>query len=123
MTRFDVTAKRWERGWELHIADVGVTQSHSLRDAERMVRDFIELDLGAEVASTAVIVMDIEVGGLEEDVRAVREELERLDAAQREAAKASRAVAKQLKEAGLTGADGARVMGVSEQRFSQLLNA
>ena len=28
-----------ERGWELHIDGAGVTQSHGLNDAERMVRD------------------------------------------------------------------------------------
>jgi hypothetical protein len=31
---------------ELRIDDVGVTQSHTLRDAEMMARDYIELDTG-----------------------------------------------------------------------------
>jgi hypothetical protein len=44
-----VRAKRWEHGWELHIDDVGVTQSHELGDdAERMVRDYISLNTGVE---------------------------------------------------------------------------
>lgn len=46
-----VTATRWERGYELEIflasndgtrTHVGATQSHSLRDAEYMVRDYVE---------------------------------------------------------------------------------
>ncbi|WP_060633939.1 hypothetical protein [Pseudonocardia sp. EC080610-09] len=51
-----VTTRRWERGWELHIADtagaeIGVTQSHKLSSAERMVRDYLALDgLDADVA-------------------------------------------------------------------------
>ena len=43
---YQVRAKRWEHGWELHIDGVGVTQSHTLRDAERMVRDYVALDTG-----------------------------------------------------------------------------
>lgn len=44
-----VSARRWEHGWELHITDaageeVGVTQSHTLSDAERVVRDYLALD-------------------------------------------------------------------------------
>lgn len=42
---YTARAKRWEHGWELHIDGVGVTQSHSLLEAEMMVRDYIALDL------------------------------------------------------------------------------
>jgi hypothetical protein len=34
-----VCAKRWKRGWELHIDGIGVTQSRNLSGAEQMVRD------------------------------------------------------------------------------------
>jgi hypothetical protein len=44
MKTYKVRAKRWARGWELHIDGLGVTQSHSLRDAEGMARDYIALD-------------------------------------------------------------------------------
>ena len=40
---YEVHARRWARGWELHIDGVGVTQSRSLSDAEGMVRDYIAL--------------------------------------------------------------------------------
>jgi len=48
---YKVTARRWRprrpwrrRGWELDIEGVGVTQSHSKGDAERMVRDYLDAD-------------------------------------------------------------------------------
>jgi hypothetical protein len=47
---YTVRAKRWEHGWELHIADVGVTQSRTLADADRMVRDYIATRSGIDEA-------------------------------------------------------------------------
>src|SRR5258708_2791163 len=47
MKTYKVRAKRWARGWELHIEGLGVTQSHSLRDAEMMAEDYIMLDTDA----------------------------------------------------------------------------
>ncbi len=48
---YKVTGSRWRprrpwrrRGWELDIEGVGVTQSHTRRDAERKVRDYLSLD-------------------------------------------------------------------------------
>jgi len=45
---YQVRAKRWEHGWELHIEGVGVTQSRTLWDAEEMARDPAADDAGAE---------------------------------------------------------------------------
>lgn len=45
MNTYTVHARPWEHGWELHIDGVGVTQSHTLKDADMMVRDYIALDL------------------------------------------------------------------------------
>lgn len=122
VTRFDVTAKRWERGWELHIDGVGVTQSRTLRDAEAMIRSYLALDLGDAIAEHSEVHVTVQVDGMRE-VEKVRKEIDRLAEQQRRVARDSRALAKRLKAAGLTGADAAHVMGVSEQRFSQLLNA
>jgi hypothetical protein len=49
MKRYDVTALRWDHGWELHVGGVGVTQVDRLEDAEQQVRDLIESldELGA----------------------------------------------------------------------------
>lgn len=41
MKTYYVRAKRWEHGWELHIDGVGITQSHTLWDAEDMAVDLI----------------------------------------------------------------------------------
>jgi hypothetical protein len=43
---FKVNAKRWKRGWELHIDGVGVTQVRRLNAAEATAKDYIALDLG-----------------------------------------------------------------------------
>ena len=43
MKTYTVHAKRWSGGWELHINNVGVTQSHGLADADRMARDYVSL--------------------------------------------------------------------------------
>lgn len=45
MKTYSVHAKHWDGGWELHIDDLGVTQSESLSDAELTARDYIALDL------------------------------------------------------------------------------
>lgn len=54
--RYEVHAKRWAHGWELHIDGVGVTQSRTLDDAEAMVRDYVESATGHDTANDEVIV-------------------------------------------------------------------
>lgn len=121
MNTYKVRAKRWDHGWELHVDGVGVTQSHTLRDAERMVRDYISLDSGAEPGSFGVEITP-EIGGeLGERTAAARRAVAEAEQARRCAAARSRDVARQLRHAGLNGRDIATVLGVSPQRVSQLL--
>lgn len=121
MTTYNVTAKHWKRGWELHIEGVGVTQSKTLAEAETMVRDYIESLTGAD-AGDAVIVITPEVGGgLDEQVRTAREAVAAADKATRDAAAQSRKAARDLSQAGLSGRDIAAILRVSAQRVSQLL--
>jgi len=123
MTTYNVTARRWKRGWELHIDGVGVTQSRNLAEAESMVRDYVESLTGADVAD-AVVVIATEVGhGLDEEVRAARDAVAAADKVTREAAVRSRRVARDLRAAGLSGRDIAAVLKVSAQRVSQLLKS
>jgi hypothetical protein len=118
---YQVRAKRWEHGWELHIAEVGVTQSRTLWDAEEMARDLIaRRENLAENAFTVTITPEIG-GGLDEQTRAAREAVSAADQAQRQAAAQSRAAARRLRQAGLSGRDIAKVLNVSPQRVSQLL--
>jgi len=123
MTRYNVTAKHWKRGWELHIEGVGVTQCRSLAEAETMVRDYIESLTGADPGAV-VVAVTAEVGnGLDEQARAAREAVAAADRATREAAATSRKVARDLRQAGLSGRDIAAILGVSAQRVSQLLKS
>jgi len=121
MKTYDVRARRWEHGWELHVDDVGVTQSRTLWDAEMMARDLISRRRGVAADSFAVTITPEIGGGLDERTRAAREAVAGADQAQRKAAAQSREAARQLRQAGLSGRDIAKVLDVSPQRVSQLL--
>ena len=122
MTTYEVRARRWKHGWR-HIAGIGVTQSRSLAEAETMVRDYVETLTGVD-ASGAQVVVTPEVGdGLDEQARAAREAVADADRATRAAAARSRKVARDLKQAGLSGRDIAAILKVSAQRVSQLLKS
>jgi hypothetical protein len=121
MNTYKVLAKRWPGGWELHIQDTGITQAHSLRDAEAKARDYIALGTGAPEDSFAVEIVPEIGGGLDEKMRAAREAVRVADRAQREAAAQWREAAHELRQAGLSGRDIARVLNESPQRVSQLL--
>jgi hypothetical protein len=88
-----------------------------------MIRSYLRMDLGAEVAENAEIEVVYQLDGLEDEAAAVRREASELNALSAKVAKDSRAVAGKLKAAGLTGADAAEVMDISPQRFSQIINA
>lgn len=121
LSGYTVRAVRWDGGWELYILDgggqeVGVTQSHSLGDAERMVRDYLAIS-GAGDAGFA---LEFDIGGLETEVAAAHREAAAAAAAQAAAAARSRSVVSALKAKGLSGADIGKVMGLSRGRVSQL---
>jgi hypothetical protein len=118
---YDVRAKRWEHGWELHIPDVGVTQSRSLWDADMMARDLISRRTGADEDSFHVVITPEIGGGLDESTYEAREAVRAAERAQLAAAAQSREMARRLRKAGLTGRDIAKVLDVSPQRVSQLL--
>ena len=116
---YEVVATRWEHGWELDIAGVGVTQSHSLRDAENMARDYIALDTGADLETINVHITP-QLDGRETDAAALRAQVAKLMDDQRQVAERSRALTLELERLGLNGADIAAVLGLSPQRVSQL---
>ena len=121
-----VRAVRWERGWELHIADaagaaVGVTQVRRLSSADAMVRDYLALDTGKAPETFDVQISPEVPGGLSEEIAAIRAEQQVVAARQADLAAHARSVARRLKEAGLSGSEVGAVMGVSEQRASELL--
>ena len=123
MTVYNVTAKRWERGWELHIDGVGVTQSSSLAGAERMVRAYLALEFDAEPASNSVRITPEVDAALTRELLEARAKAAEATKLQQEAAALSRNVARTLKRrCRMSGADVAAVLGVSPQRASQLIN-
>lgn len=121
MSDYKVTATRWDDGWELDIEGVGVTQCRTLNSAEHMVRDYLALD-GHEDAETADIRFSVIIDGLEDKAAESKRMTAEAAEAQREAASASRAVARELREHGLSVADTAAVLGVSKGRVSQLVS-
>ena len=117
---YAVRVVRWERGWELHVPGVGVTQSHGLKDAHRMAADYIRIMTGSDPGRDCLS-LEIEIGGdLDELVQSARQHVTEAADAQKAAAEESRKVARRLKDIGLTGRDIAAVLGVSPQRVSQL---
>lgn len=120
MKTYTVTAKRWKHGWELHIDNVGVTQSRTLAAADQMVRDYVETLLDID-ASDAEVVIVPELGGLEDRARQVREHAKAAEQARREAAREARELAAALRAEGLSISDTAAVLGVSRGRVSQLV--
>ena len=123
MTTYSVRAKRWERGWELHIDGVGVTQSHNLAEAESMSRSYISMTTGAPATAFSVDIVPEIGSGIHEAARDARKAARQAEEAQRGAAQQLRHVTAELKKRGLTGRDIARVLEVTPQRVSQLLSS
>lgn len=123
VTAYDVRAKRWDKGWELHIScdgeHVGVTQVKRLRDADAQVRDYLETRFGQHSGRARIRLLP-DLGGVENVAAAARERQERAAQETREAAEESRQAARRLKAAGLSGDEVAAVFGVSKSRISQL---
>ncbi|MGH3276109.1 MAG: helix-turn-helix domain-containing protein [Streptosporangiaceae bacterium] len=121
-TTYHVTAKRWKHGWELHIDGVGVTQSRTLASAEQMVRDYVETLTDKDVSRDTVVIAP-QLGALDRQVSTVREQVAAADRQQHEARNSYRALAADLRAAGLSVSDTAAILGVSRGRVSQLSKA
>lgn len=113
---YHVTARPWEHGWELDIHDVGITQSHTLADADRMVRDYLQLDGHPD----SDVSFEFDLAGLEAEVDTARHLSDQAARDQVAAAAAWRTAAHRLRAAGLSVSDTAVVLGVSKARVSQL---
>ena len=120
--KYTVTAKRWRKGWELHIDGVGVTQVRVLGDAAQQAADYIETLKDTVVAPEDIeITPQLEDAELLEDAAAARAEVRAAEAAQREAARHQREVARRLRDVErLSVSDTATVMKVTRGRVSQL---
>jgi predicted XRE-type DNA-binding protein len=127
VTTVDVAARRLEQGWELHLSDdrgpIAVIPVRRLSRVQATVRHYIACSDGVEPTTVAVRIAVRFDNSLDDEIAAVRADLEHLERAQRETAARSRRLALLLREAGLSGADIAVVLRVSQQRVSQLVKA
>ncbi|HST86454.1 MAG TPA: hypothetical protein VLL08_32250 [Kineosporiaceae bacterium] len=120
----EVQAVREGRWWVLHITGGGTTQARTLTQVEAMVADYVGLNRDVPAGAVRVTITDIDPGaGLGGALAAAREAQADAVRAQEQAAVKVRALAKTLRERGLSGAEIAIVMGVSKQRVSQLTAA
>lgn len=120
MSTYRVTAKRWERGWELHVPGVGVTQTRLLAHAEQQVRDLVETMTDTD-ASDATVDVHVDLDGLEHAITQTRQHAAAAHAAQLAAAAETRDLVKALRvDKGLSLSDVATLLGVSRGRASQL---
>jgi predicted XRE-type DNA-binding protein len=116
---YQVTAKRWERGWELHIDGVGVTQSRTVKDAEEMIRDYLRLE---GITGPYDVKIDFRAeDDLDAEIREARRAVAEAARAQAEAAAKVREAVRHLTDRHYRQREVAAVLGVSKQRVSQLL--
>lgn len=123
MKEYTVTATRVHGLWELDVPGVGVTQSTTAGGAEEMVRDYLDC-LGVAEADTVPINL-VWCIAPEIDARIVeaREDAAKAAELQAQASRINRETVMLLKDSGMTGRDIAAVLGISEQRVSQLAKA
>ena len=113
---YRATAHRDDDWWIVDVTDIGVTQARSISEVYRMASDLVYAmtdEKGAEVEVCFV-------GGVFDEIAQVRLMQERAEEQMAEASAAMRRMVANLRDAGLSGSDIARVLGVSRQRVSQL---
>lgn len=117
-----VTAQQWEHGWELSLDGEVITQVSTLDKAEQQVRDYLDTVDPDTDHRDWVVAVEPRLGELWARVNAARHSTLRAQEFQEEAARDSRAVARELREAGISVTDSAAILGVSRGRVSQLVN-
>lgn len=115
---YRVIARRSPSGWTLHVGDLGTTSTRSLATAEKDARTHILATSGRdEVIVHVQPKLDLRLGEVVSEAQRLSAERARVDA---QASAKSREAANELRSAGLSNVDIAHVLGVSEQRVSQL---
>lgn len=123
MDAITVTARRWERGWELEIDPDNITQVRSLDKAAQQVRDYLDtLDPSTDHSGVEVELRP-DLGPLSERVNAARAATREAAEHQAAAARETRTVVAALRAEHYSGNDIAAMLGVSKGRVSQLTNA
>lgn len=118
----NVTAHRWEHGWELSLNGEVVTQVTTLDKSEQQVRDYLDtIEPNVDHSNVDINVVP-DLGALGEHVTTARKATAEAARSQEAAAALSRQVARELRESGLSITDSATILGVSRGRVSQLVN-
>lgn len=121
MTTIDVTATRWDGGWELAIDGDPVTQVRTLDRAERQVRDYLDtLDPAVDHSGVSVNLVPNLGDGVSVHVQEAREATAAAQEHQLSAARQARTVVRELRAHGVSVTDAAALLGVSRGRISQL---
>jgi len=119
MKTYVAHAKRWDRGWEIHVDSVGVTQVRSLDRAVESACDLVEIMTGTVIAPTQVT-LAVHPKSIHDKVQRAREKTRLAQEAQVRAAQFTREVITELRDAGLSPADIAGLMGITRGRVTQL---
>ena len=123
MKDYTVTATRVHSLWELDVPGVGITQSTTAGAAEEMIRDYLDC-LGVAEADTVPITIVWRIAPeIDARIAEAREDAAKAAQLQAQASRINRETVMLLKESGMTGRDIAAVLGISEQRVSQLAKA
>ncbi|WIM70357.1 hypothetical protein [Corynebacterium suedekumii] len=122
-TRVEAVVHRQGQWWEVEIPSLGqVTQARTMSAVEAAIAEVAHLVTGQPI-SCFDIVMDIRVDGIRsiaQRAAEIRSKRERAHELEREAQEATRALAVELRNAGVSGRDAAEFLGVSHQRIHQL---
>lgn len=122
MNTVTVTARRWERGWELEIDGEAHTQVTALERAKQQVRDYLDtVDPDVDHSDWEIVVVP-ELGELGDEVARARKATEEAAAASKAAARRSREAVRRLRDAGYSVTDSAVILGLPRGRVSQFVN-
>jgi hypothetical protein len=126
MKTYDALVSRDGRWWMIEIPELdGLTQARRLDQVEKMAREYIAVTLDVPMSQVAVSVAGVEVAGqdlleakaLVEDLRRHAKQVEEL------VADLTRELASALSSASVPVRDVSKVLGVSHQRVSQLVQS
>lgn len=121
MTTIEVTATRWEGGWELAIDGEPVTQVSTLDHAAQQVLDYLDTAEPAVDHSGVHVQLRPELGDdLGERIEAARKATREAQERQVEAAQQARILVRELRSRQVSVTDTATILGVSRGRVSQL---
>lgn len=121
MALYEVHARKWENGWELRIADVGVTWSPTLGDAYSRAKEFISTQLALEERTVHVDLQPHVSEELDQSAVEARRALHIADEAVHTASAKVKEIVYGLSEAGLSPSDISQYLGVPQQRLEELV--